>query len=397
MIPTGPEVADVFRKFRTEFLARFAHKLSSQQRRAFSDTVNCRTSALGTHRRRCDACDHEEVSYNSCRNRHCPKCQATKRREWLQREAASLIDVEYFHVVFTLPESLGPIALNNQRVVYDLLFKAAADAIATIARDPKHLGASPGFTAVLHTWGQTLRFHPHVHCVVPGGGLSPDQSSWISCRAGFFLPVRVLSRRFRETFIDLLKCSYEAGNVQLRGKGAPQATHWKSFLDSLRKHEWVVYAKPPFGGPEQVLKYLAKYTHRVAISNSRIVEIGNDHVRFRWKDYSSSRRRTMTLGGTEFIRRFLMHVLPLGLVRIRHFGFLANRVRQTKLSRVRALLEAPSMPDPIASLVESSDRVSIQFDDPKNSADPPCPRCKKGRLRLIDVCLPIPIRSLQPG
>jgi len=394
-----PEVADIFRKFGTLFLDKFNHVLSLQQRRALSDITNCRTSVLGSHRRRCDVCAHEEVSYNSCRNRHCPKCQATKRRQWLQLEASHLLDTEYFHVVFTLPEALGPIALRNQRVIYGLLFKAVADAITTIARDPKHLGVSSGFTAVLHTWGQTLDHHPHVHCVVPGGGLSPDGSSWIPCRAGFYLPVKVLSRRFRETFIRLLSKSYEAGEIAFPGKIAPVAGRWTSFVASLRKHEWVVYSKPPFGGPKQVLKYLANYTHRVAISNQRLVAIEDGEVRFRWKNYRSGRSSIMSLDGTEFIRRFLMHVLPRGFVRIRHFGFLANAVRETKLAHIRELHEPPEMPAAIVNEVERGAAlpVVIEVDDPKEVADPRCPQCEDGRLRVIEVCLPDRTKQRCPG
>jgi hypothetical protein len=391
---TRPEVADVFREFEPAFLDQYGQKLLPQQRRVFSDILACRTAALGSHRRRCDACGHEEISYNSCRNRHCPKCQGTKRREWLEREAAHLIDTEYFHVVFTLPENLGPLALCNQRLVYGSLFEAAADAIATIARDPQHLGATPGFTAVLHTWGQTLEYHPHLHCVVPGGGLSPDGSRWIPCRPGFFLPVRVLSRRFREVFIRLLERKHELGKLAFSESTASIEQHWTDFIGALRDHEWVVYAKPPFGGPEQVLKYLANYTHRVAISNSRVVAIEGDRVRFRWKDYRSSRKRTMSLAGPEFIRRFLMHVLPPRFVRIRHYGFLANCVRETRIERIRELLEPPAMPEIIATEAGVEPGVIIEIDD--TDRDPPCPRCKKGRLRVIELYLP-DARSPWPG
>lgn len=393
---TRPEVADVFREFGPELFQRFGSVLSTQQRRTFYDITECRTASLGFHRRRCDGCDHEEVSYNSCRNRHCPKCQATKQREWLAREAANLIDVEYFHVVFTLPECVRPIALRNQRVVYGLLFKAAADAISTIARDPGHLGATPGFTAVLHTWGQTLGYHPHVHCVVPGGGLSRDGSTWVSCRSGYFLPVTVLSRRFRETFIRLLDQSRRGGALCFTGKTADLVVRWTAFLQTLREHEWVVYAKPPFGGPEQVLKYLAKYTHRVAISNARLIAIEGDRVRFGWKDYRCSRKKTMTLHGAEFVRRFLMHVLPPGFVRIRHFGFLANCVREARVQRIRKLLLPPAMPQLICALAEPRDSVVIQIDDPADNGDPICPQCKKGRLRVVEVSLP-GRRSARPG
>jgi len=392
---TRPEVADVFREFEPTFLDRYGEKLLSQQRRAFLDIVSCRTAALGSHLRRCDACGHEEISYNSCCNRHCPKCEGTKRREWLEREAAHLIDAEYFHVVFTLPENLGPLALCNQRLVYGMLFEAAADAIATIARDPKYLGATPGFTAVLHTWGQTLEYHPHIHCVVPGGGMSVDGTRWLPCKPGFFLPVRVLSRRFRETFIRLLERERRAETLEYSNAARSMTERWTDSIDALRKHEWVVYAKPPFGGPKQVLKYLANYTHRVAIANSRLVAIEGDRVRFRWRDYRNSRKRTMSLAGPEFIRRFLMHVLPKRFVRIRHYGFLANCVREAKVERIRKLIERPMMPDVIAAEAGGkNENVIVKIDD--TDRDPQCPRCKQGRLRTIDLFLPAS-RSILPG
>ena len=306
-----------------------------------SDIAACRTAALGGHVEECDRCGHQQIAYNSCRNRHCPKCQATAAAQWLEAREAELLPVEYFHVVFTLPAALGPIALQNPRVVYGLLFRAAAETLQQIAADPKHLGAEIGFLAVLHTWGQNLEHHPHVHCVVPGGGLSPDGSRWVACRPGFFLPVRVLSRVFRGKFLALLRAAFDQGKLSFHGKlGAlADAGEFRRRLAASAQTEWVVYAKPPFGGPEQVLKYLARYTHRVAISNRRLVALEDGEVTFHWKDYAhGGGQKTMTLKAIEFIRRFLLHVLPSGFVRIRHYGFLANRVCREKLALCRALL-----------------------------------------------------------
>ena len=391
---TRPELADVFRRFETTFFDRHSSSLVAQQRRVFGDIVACRTAALGSHTRRCDACDHEEISYNSCRNRHCPKCQGTKQREWLDRECAQLIAAEYFHVVFTLPAELGPLALCNQRVIYGLLFEAAADAISTIARDPRHLGATPGVTAVLHTWGQTLDYHPHVHCVVPGGGWSVDGSTWIRCPPGFFLPVRLLSRRFRETFLRGLERERQAKRIRYSEATTAVEENWNAFQKSLRTHEWVVYAKPPFGGPEQVLKYLARYTHRVAIANSRIVGIEEGRVLFRWRSYRAGKMKTMSLAGEEFVRRFLLHVLPPGFVRIRHYGFLANRVRTEKVDRIRQLMAPPEIPEVIRVAAES--RATSERSSEKVEPLARCPKCRKGWLRLVELRLPS-IRSSGPG
>lgn len=373
-------MADVFRRFETTFLDRHGASLVPQQRRVFRDIVSCRTAALGSHTRHCDACDHEEIAYNSCRNRHCPKCQGTKQREWLDRECATLVDAEYFHVVFTLPAELGPLALCNQRVIYGLLFEAAADAITTIARDPRQLAATPGVTAVLHTWGQNLEYHPHVHCVVPGGGLSADGSSWVPCRPGFFLPVRVLSRRFRETFLRRLGEEKHRQKLRLSGIAGSPHLDWAAYLSALRSHEWVVYAKAPFDGPERVLEYLSRYTHRVAIANSRLIAIEGDRVRFRWRNYRSGRQRTMTLAGEELVRRFLMHVLPLRFVRIRHYGFLANRVRKAKLECIRELQAPPEMPQSIRRATTPPENTHAPGEEL-----PRCPKCRRGRLRVIEI------------
>lgn len=385
MAQRRPEVADVFREHGEAYLARAGRSLSSEQRQALEAISCCRTAALGGHKLGCSSCGHEEISYNSCRNRHCPKCQASGQADWLDREQQYLLPVEYFHVVFTLPAALGPLALQNKREVYGALFRAAADTLSTIASDPKHLGAEIGFLMVLHTWGQNLHHHPHVHCVVPGGGLSPDGARWIPCRRGFFLPVRVLSRLFRKKLLILLERLYANGKLSLTGSIATlgDSSTWGALIDSLRRSEWVVYSKPPFGGPEQTLKYLARYTHRVAISNRRILSVDDGKVRFRWKDYAqASKHRVMTLEGEEFLRRFLMHVLPKGFVRIRHYGFLSNRARKQKLEVVRRLIAES---DPSATFDQNAHSQQPDAEPPTPSSDErPCPRCKLGRLVLLE-------------
>lgn len=332
------EVADVFRRHGPAY--RQAHALSPGQRRVMRAIEQCRTAALGGHVEQCDGCGHQRIAYNSCANRHCPKCQSLARALWLERRHADLLPVEYFHVVFTVPEPIAALALQNQKVVYAILFHAAADTLRTIAADPQHLGAEIGCIAVLHTWGQSLCHHPHVHCVVPGGGLSPDGSRWIACRPGFFLPVRVLSRYFRRAFLDALQRAVATATLRFVGALEPlrDPDAFAAWLQPLRETEWVVYAKAPFGGPSQVLDYLGRYTHRVAISNHRLVALDDDQVTFRWKDYRQETPATMTLSAAEFIRRFLLHVLPDGFPRIRHYGFLGNRVRQAKLAQCRHLL-----------------------------------------------------------
>lgn len=377
-----PEVADLLRTYGPRFLETQGRTLSGDQKRVLRDLSRCRTAALGGHKRRCDHCGHEEISYNSCRNRHCPKCQASSRAQWLEKEAQHILDVPYFHVVFTLPEELGPIALQNKRQLYGALFRAASQTLSTIARDPNHLGAEIGFLTVLHTWGQNLHHHPHLHCVVPGGGLSPDGSRWIPCRNGFFLPVRVLSRLFRKKFLALIEEIYAQGKLTLCGRllHLRDRPAWEATMAPLRKREWVVYSKPPFGGARQVLKYLARYTHRVAISNQRILSIADGHVRFRWKDYAHGhKQRVMTLEAGEFIRRFLLHVIPRGFVRVRHYGFLANRLRKAKLELAHRLLRQSPIQEPSQSPSLPGDLDSKSGDD----GDPLCPRCKKGRLAFL--------------
>ncbi len=315
--------------------------MRSEQCQALRDLAACRTAALGGHEEACDACDHRRFAYNSCRNRHCPKCQASARARWLEARQAELLDVPYFHVVFTLPAELGPLALANGRIVYGILFQAASETLLQIAAQPQHLGAKIGFLAVLHTWGQNLMHHPHLHCVVPAGGFSADGQQWIDGRANFFLPMRILSRVFRGKFIARLKQAFHSGQLRFFGKlrGLADGQAFERLLDLSVRTDWVVYAKPPFGGARQVLKYLARYTHRTAISNSRLTAFDGQRVSYQWKDYADdNRQKTMTLSADEFVRRFLMHVLPRGFTRVRYYGFLANRHRSEKIAAARRLI-----------------------------------------------------------
>jgi hypothetical protein len=337
-------VADIFRRHGAAYRDAHAGTLSIGQRRVMAAIEACRTPVLGGHVEQCADCGQVRIAYNSCRNRHCPKCQGLARARWLADRQAELLPVPYFHVVFTLPAPIAAIALQNKAVVYDMLFAAAAETVRTIAADPRHLGAETGMIAVLHTWGQTLVHHPHVHCIVPGGGLAPD-GSWISCRPDFFLSVRVLSRLYRRLFLQRLQATFAAGTLAFLGDLAPLAdpAAFAAHLQTLRRTEWVVYAKRPFGGPGQVLAYLGRYTHRVAIANSRLVSLDAGRVSFRWRDSRKpDHTRVMTLDADEFIRRFLQHVLPDGFRRIRHFGFLANVHRTARLATIRALLGVPA-------------------------------------------------------
>jgi len=371
-------VADIVRACRTEFLDQQGSSLSAVQHRVLNALANCRTAALGGHVERCDHCEHERIAYNSCRNRHCPKCLAAARARWLEREASYLLPVEYHHVVFTLPEALRDVAWQNQAVVYGLLFRAAVETLRELAADPHYLGAQLGIVAVLHTWGQNLHYHPHLHCIVSGGGLACDvrgkvhgDAKWIACRPGFFLPVRVLSRLFRGKFLALLQKAHTAGKLSWHGKlaGLADQRALQTWLTPLYQSDWVVHVKPPFGGPEQVLKYLARYTHRVAITNHRLVAFEDGRVTFRYKDYKHhGQQRRMTLEAGEFVRRFLQHVLPRGFVKIRHYGLLANRRRKQNLARCRLVL--------LAVFVPSSDVT------PAPTVQPPsCPMCGHGVLR----------------
>ena len=349
------EVADVFRRHGDAFRRAHAGHLSRVERRVMRAIELCRTAALGGHTEACVGCGLVRCAYNSCRNRHCPKCQGRARAEWLTARQAELLPVPYFHVVFTLPAAAAEIAFQNKETVYAILFQTAAETLRTIAADPKHLGAEIGFVAVLHTWGQNLHHHPHVHCVVPGGGPSLDHTRWVASRTGFFLPVRVLSRLFRRLFLDQLRAAFEAGHLGFFGQLAilAEPNAFTRRLRELRQLEWVVYAKPPFGGPAQVLAYLGRYTHRVAIANSRLVSVTDTAVTFRWKDYRHhGKAKVMTLAADEFIRRFLLHTLPDGFHRIRHYGFLANGHRADRLAVCRSLLDLPpAAAEPIEDIV----------------------------------------------
>lgn len=368
------EVADIFRRYGEAWRAANAGRLSLAQRRVMSAIEICRTAALGGHVERCDDCGHTRVAYNSCRNRHCPKCQWSVAERWLAAREAELLPVPYYHVVFTLPAAVGAVAYQNKAKVYGLLFSAAAEALTTIAADPRHLGVQIGFTAVLHTWGQNLDHHPHVHCIVPGGGISSDGEHWMACRPGFFLPVRVLSRLFRRLFLEGLEVLHRAGELQFFNDlvALKDAAALSVHLAPLRKTEWVVYAKRPFAGPSQVLAYLARYTHRVAIGNSRLVALNDGHISFLWKDYrqnARSKHKVMRLAVGEFMRRFLLHVLPDGFHRIRHYGLFANGHRAQKVALCRTLLNAE--PAPIASSSTSQ------------TEPPPCPCCG-GQMKIIE-------------
>jgi hypothetical protein len=372
------DVADIFRVHGPAWRLAQAGHLSLGQLKVMSAIEACRTAELGGHVERCEDCDHVRIAYNSCRNRHCPKCQGSAAQRWLEARQAELLPLAYYHVVFTLPAQIGAIAFHNKAVVYGILFKAASEALLTIAADPKHLGARIGLTAVLHTWGSALTHHPHAHCIVPGGGLSPDGQSWVACRPRFFLPVRVLSRLFRRLFLDRLAAAHAEGRLAFFGESAGLADRaaFTAHLAPLRRVEWVVYAKRPFAGPQSVLAYLARYTHRVAISSSRLVSIDDNGVTFRWKDYRQdgpARRKLMTLAPGEFIRRFLLHVLPGGFHRIRHYGLFANPARAANLAKARALLHAAPAPADTRADPEVA---------PKTASA--CPCCG-GRMLLVEI------------
>jgi len=384
MARSGPEVADIFRRYGAVYRESHGASLCTAQRRVMSAIELCRTAALGGHVEHCDRCDHQRICYNSCRDRHCPKCQSLARAQWLEDRRSELLDTEYFHVVFTVPQPIAAIALQNKEVVYNILFRATAETLRTIAADPKHLGAQIGFFAVLHTWGSAMTHHPHLHCVVPGGGISPDGTRWISCRSKFFLPVAVLARLFRRLFLDYLQQAFDAGDLQFISSLEPLRVR-DAFLRHvalIRKTDWVVYAKRPFAGPEEVLKYVARYTHRIAITNNRLLDINDGKVQFRWKDYrDGSRHKTMTLGAHEFIRRFLLHVLPDGFQRIRYFGFLANRYRAEKLALCRQLMQ---MPPPTAALEANTD-YRDRYEALTGFSLKTCPLCRCGTMVVIDT------------
>jgi putative transposase/transposase-like zinc-binding protein len=377
------EVADIFRDLGAAWRRANAGHISLDQMKVMSAIERCRTAALGGHVACCenDKCAHTIIAYNSCRNRHCPKCQGAAAREWLAERETELLPVPYFHVVYTLPAAIADIAYQNKAVVYDLLFKASAETTLTIAADPKHLGARIGFISVLHTWGSALTHHPHVHMVVPGGGLSPDGSKWIACRPRYFLTVEVLSALFRRLFLQMLVAAHHAGRLQFFGNHVRLADKaaFKAYLRPLREIDWVVYAKEPFAGPKQVLRYLSRYTHRIAISNRRLLSADHNGVTFKYKDYrieGPARYKTMTLTTDEFIRRFLIHVLPKGFHRIRHYGLLGNTNRAANIAHARQLLVVPSRPKQPNTPKPAIDQPSVL---PR-----PCPCCG-GRMIVIET------------
>jgi Putative transposase/Transposase zinc-binding domain len=387
------EVGDIFRRYGEAYRDKHGASMSPAQRRVMTAIERCRTAALGGHLEQCDECGHERNCYNSCADRHCPKCQSLARAQWIQDRQAELLEVPYFHVVYTVPAEIGAIAFQNKEVIYGILFQATAETMRTIAADPQHLGAEIGFFAVLHSWGQALQHHPHLHCVVPGGGISPDGQRWISCRPRYFLPVPVLSGLFRRLFLESLQRAFDAGKLQFFGTLEPLRDR-RAFGQQLvqaKTSKWVVYAKRPFAGPQQVLDYVGRYTHRVAISNHRLIEIENDQVRFEWKDYRTGGQvKPMTLSADEFIRRFLLHVLPNGFQRIRYYGFLGNRYRQQKLDQCRRLLGMPMPDQPPAAPVEPDYRD--RYEDLTGASLRQCPQCQRGRMIPIAL-LPRSSRS----
>jgi hypothetical protein len=374
------EVADIFRDHGPAWRRANAGHVSLGQLKVMSAIESCRTAALGGHVARCEKCAHSQISYNSCRNRHCPKCQGAAAKDWLTAREADLLSVPYYHVVFTLPATIADISHQNKAVIYDLLFKASAETLTTIAADPKHLGARIGITSVLHSWGSAMTHHPHVHMIVPGGGISLDGERWVACRPGFFLPVRVLSRLFRRLFLIMLLAAHEAGRLQFFGdhEALADAQAFAAYLAPLRRTEWIVYAKRPFGGPQAVLAYLSRYTHRVAVANSRLIAYDRTGVTFRWKDYRADgrdRQKVMTLAVSEFIRRFLIHVLPQGFHRIRHYGLFASGTRADNIARARRLLDASTAQSKTADATASSEPKPLSH---------PCPCCG-GRMVIIET------------
>lgn len=369
------EVADILRQTGKDFIEKSRRWLTWQHVRVLRAIQNCRTAALGGHEDRCSQCGHRAISFNSCRNRHCPKCQTNARNQWLSARASELLPVPYFHVVFTVPHALAAIGLQNKRIFYELLLRVSAETLLEVAANPEHLGAQIGFLSVLHTWGQTLQHHPHAHCVIPAGGLSADHSRWQhASRPRFFLPVEVLSCVFRGKFKEALKEAFQQRKINFYGhlRHLADKKQFARFIRTLYRQDWVVYAKPPFGGPEHVLNYLARYTHRVAISNHRLLSFDGQQVAFRWKDYAhGNKKRKMTLTADEFLRRFLLHVLPQGFVRIRHYGFLANRHRTKAIALCRKL---------IGECVPATDRLVKESPSKSNW---PCPKCS-GPMMVIE-------------
>lgn len=338
MVDTRIEVGEIFREY-----GHLLGKISRDQRKVVNALINCRTSALGGHISKCNRCSHTDQSYNSCRNRHCPKCQFSKQTKWVDQRAKELLAVDYFHVVFTLPHELNPLILQNKKVCYDILFKSVSETLKEVAKNPKNLGANIGFFSILHTWGQKLTEHPHIHVVVPSGGLSPDKRKWISCRENYFLPIKILNLAFRAKFLEYLKGAFDIDKLAFRGRiiQLENRSNFGSLISTVRAKEWIVYAKKPFSGPSQVLNYLGKYTHRIAISNYRILKLEDGVVSFSYKDYGDdSKKKIMKLDVKEFMRRFLLHVLPRGYVRIRHYGILGNKYKKENIERCNFLLRA---------------------------------------------------------
>jgi hypothetical protein len=387
------EVADIFRRYGEEYRTKHGASMSPQQFRVMRDIELCRTAVLGGHMKACDneSCDHWEISYNSCRNRHCPKCQSMAKASWLTARQNEILPVHYYHLIFTLPDNLlGPIALQNKDIFYNLLFHATAHTLLTTAADHHHLGAQIGFLAILHTWGQKLTYHPHLHCLAPGGGLSPDREKWISCSPEFFLDVEVLSRCFQQVLLTSLENAFKKDLLQFHGtvKHLCREDDFDQLLDSCREIDWVVYAKPPFGGPETVLDYLARYTHRVAISNHRLLSIKNNKVTFTWKDYKHGAvQKNLTLGSEKFIRRFLLHLLPNGFTRIRYYGLFANRHRAENLRHCRKLLNytLATTTAEIEKLDWPELLLALTGQDPFL-----CPRCCRGHLVIVKTLQPLP-------
>jgi len=385
------EVADVFRRYGEAYRDKHGASMSTAQRRVMTAIEVCRTGVLGGHLERCDQCGHERNCFNSCRDRHCPKCQSLARAQWIEDRQSELLDCPYFHVVFTVPEEIAAIAFQNKELVYGILFQTTAETLKTIAADPKHLGAEIGFFAVLHTWGQNLMFHPHLHCVVPGGGLSPDGKRWIACKLDFFLPVRVLSRRFRRRFLESLQKAFDSGKLQFFGslEALREPRAFARQIARAKASEWVVYARRPFAGPQQVLDYVGRYTHRVAISNNRIVDIEGGQVHFQWKDYRDNGQvKTMSVSADEFIRRFLIHVLPEGFQRIRYYGFLGNRYRQQKLALCRRLL-GMRIPEQQTTTSPPAKDYRDHYEELTGRSLHQCPQCRQGRMVIVEV-LPRP-------
>ena len=380
------EVADVFRRYGEAYRHKHDASMSGEQRRVMAAIEVCRTAVLGGHLERCDQCDYERNCFNSCRDRHCPKCQSLARAQWIEHRLAELLDCPYFHVVFTVPDEIAAIAYQNKGVVYDILFHTTAETLKTIGADPKHLGAEIGFFAVLHSWGQNLMFHPHLHCVAPGGGLSADGQRWVRCRARFFLSVRVLSRLFRRLFLESMEKAFNCGKLRffaaLEFLRNPHA--FAERIAQAKETDWVVYTKRPFAGPQQVLDYVGRYTHRVAISNNRLIDLDNGRVKFHWKDYrDNSQIKVMDLEADEFIRRFLLHVLPEGFQRIRYYGFLANRDRRKKLALCRQLLGMQTS-SPTTSIKDYRER----YQELTGRSLTLCPRCQKGQMVIVESLPP---------